>query len=114
MWPRAWQCEHWTSAGLSTHFWIITSFPKSAALLDSSLSVMVPSGSEMAKVIVEYSELIRSGGFSHLGAMAMWAFLRLGIVFTSARSTSGPCAKYSSQTGTPCASSRVQPIEGLR
>src|SRR5882757_5218692 len=94
---------------------MMTSFPKSAALPVKSLLVMVPSGSEMAKVIVEYWDLIRSAGFSHLGGMAKCAFLSPGIAFTSPRSASGLKVRklISSHTGTPCARRHVQPIEGL-
>ena len=74
---------------------------------------MDPSGSEMAKVMVEYAVVMWSTGLSHLGCMAKKAFLSPGMVLTSFSSTSVSKRRPSlSLRGVPCAMSRVQPSEG--
>ena len=87
--PRAWQREHCISIGLSIHLLTVTSFPKRAAWLLSSVLVMEPSGSKMANVMVEYTVVMCSTGLSHLGCMAKKAFFSPGIALTSFSNASG-------------------------
>ena len=48
-----WHLEHWMSSSLLIHFSITTSWPKRADLPFMSVPTIDPSGSEMAKVMVE-------------------------------------------------------------
>jgi len=51
--PSTWHFEHCTNAGLSIHFWMVTSLPNSAVLPLSSVFEMVASGSDTANMIDE-------------------------------------------------------------